>query len=134
MILQLLMSVGQRERPASSGCAIGDSTVAANYPPGIGILSVASYTLDLMPAGSAINDISFPGDTINQQLTAWSALPAPTKAAFDWVICEIGLNDVDPAVSLATTVSHYQTMVNTIRADNATCKIIAATMTPCKGR
>ncbi len=111
----------------SSGIAIGDSTVAT-YAGGT---EVANYVLSGADhfRTHGITTIAVPGHTIAQQKTVWQSTTGRDKA--DWVIIQVGLNDMDPSVSTtAGKIAEYQDLVDTVRSDNATCKIIVATMTP----
>lgn len=113
-----------------SGIIIGDSTIAAYS----GTTEVAAYvhnSADMLRSDGIVS-IAVPGHTIAQQKAQWQA--TTNRQYVDWVIIEIGLNDTNPAVSAATTVAALQDLVNTVRADNSTCKILIATMTPAWNR
>ena len=107
-------------------CVMGNSTITAwgAYN------SVASY---LSYKGTLI-DISGLGDKINTQKTKWDALDTNEKLSLEYVFLQIGLNDLDPSESASTTLSRYQTLVNTINADAPFAKLILGTMIPCKQR
>lgn len=123
----------RRNQVVSHGCVIGDSTVA-DYP-AISQNSVASYLL--LPTGSqgasTVTSLAVAGHTIAQQKAEWVA--DANKATYDWILVEVGLNDVQPDVPTATTLAAYQDLIDTINAgkkENAV--VIAAAMTPCKAR
>jgi lysophospholipase L1-like esterase len=79
------------------------------------------------------NNIAVSGHYISQQLAAWNALTTAQKQSYDYVLLQIGLNDC-VANDSTTTATAYQNLVNQINTDKkATCKIIAATLTPAKG-
>lgn len=112
---------------AASGILLGDSTVVAYS----GTNAVASY----MFSGAdffrtyGIKDLSHAGDDIAAQKAAWSALT--TRHLAQWVIIEVGLNDMDPSDgTTASKIAEYQDLVDTIRADNADIDIILNTMGP----
>jgi hypothetical protein len=113
--------------PSSHGAAIGDSTVA--YYSAV-MLPVANYLLtDAEKCRYAVAPIAVQGHTIAQQKTDWTAYPQ--KLVLKWVVIQIGLNDMDPAVATATTIAALQDLVDTVRSGvSSTCKIIICTMTP----
>lgn len=79
--------------------------------------------------------VATPGHTIAQQKTAWQALTAPARAAFNVVFIQVGLNDVNFSELAPPAVARLQDLVTTVRADvSASCKIYIATMTPAKAR
>jgi len=115
----------------TKGLLLGDSTVASYA----GQNAVASYFLTAGDTrnGGTLTDRSVAGETIAQQSARWTA--DANKATYDWVVIQVGLNDLNPAESAATALGRYQTMVNTINSDKKTgAQIIAVTMTPCKER
>lgn len=115
----------------SKGLISGDSTIASY----LGQSAVASYLV--LPAdlslGNSITDISVPGHTIAQQKSAWLALS--DKNTYDYVIVQIGLNDVGFTESNATVIARLQDYINSINSNKkASCKVIIGTMTPAKQR
>jgi len=110
----------------ASGIVIGDSTVAT-FAGGTEIANFVHQGADYFRS-HGINSIAVPGHTIAQQKTVWQSTAGRSYA--DWVVVQIGLNDCDPSIATATTIAAYQDLIATIRADNSTCKIIVATMTP----
>jgi hypothetical protein len=110
-----------------SGIMLGDSTTAA-YPATVPVASLVYAEADRVK-GSPIESLADGGDTIAQQKTLWQANNQRKSVA--WVSIQLGLNNMNPASSsTAATIAEYQDLVDTIRADNATCKIIGLTMTP----
>jgi len=117
---------------SSKGLLIGDSTIAA-YAGGSGIETFLLEPADVFQ-GSTILNQAVPGNTINQQLTIYNA--DANKATYDWIIVQIGLNDILPtSETAATVIARYQNLVNTIYSTKkSTAKIIVSAMLPCKQR
>lgn len=113
------------------GLVVGDSTVATyNSNPGIHLLVLSKAETN---AGFVLDSIAVPGDTIADQKTDWVAYA--DKLLLDYVIVEVGLNDLNPAVATATTIAAYQDLIDTIRAGvSSSCLIMLQTMTPCYER
>lgn len=111
----------------ATGAAIGDSTVAA-YAGGTAIASLL-FSANEVSAGYSCVNLAVPGDTIDAQKTAWNNYA--DQSAVDWVMIQVGLNDVSPTEPIATTMARYQALVDQVRADiGASKKIYLATMTP----
>jgi len=111
----------------AEGLTLGDSTVAAY----LGYTEIADlvYTPAEALTRRGIDTVAYPGDTIAQQKTKFLAYRYSTNLS--WVIVQIGLNDMSPAVATATTIAAYQDLINTIRAAvPSTCKVIGSTMVP----
>jgi len=108
--------------PVSSSLAIGlvgDSIM-------VGIVPFWNYT-----AFTKIN-IANIGDEISLQEAAWNALTTIQQQSFDYVLIQLGLNDLGNSVSGFT--SDYQSLVTQIETDTkAGCKIVAGNMTPVDG-
>lgn len=110
------------------GLILGDSTIAA-YDGGAAIADLLFDSQEYQRTG--VVSIAYPGDTIAQQKTAWESCPFKKRLLAKWVFVQIGLNDMDPSVPVATTINAMQDLVNTIRADISTnCKLLIGTMTP----
>jgi hypothetical protein len=77
----------------TKGICIGNSTVAA-YLGGAAVASLL-FTAEETARGYSCYSLAVPGHTINQQLNAWKAYRDKDQA--DWIIIEIGLNDLKPA-------------------------------------
>jgi hypothetical protein len=75
---------------------------------------------------------AFAGASIEQQHEAWNALSSSQKQSFDFILLEVGINNL---YSGATNfISAYQNFVNSVNAGKKPgCIIIAATLTPSKG-
>lgn len=118
---------------ATTGCIIGNSTVASYL--GQKRIDEFMFTSQEAATGFAATNIAVPGHTIAQQRAAWEAQSTATKKAYQWIIVEIGLNDLNPAESAATAMARYQTLIDTLYSQKSpNCKIILATMTPLKQR
>lgn len=117
---------------ASKGLLIGDSTIAAY----LGTNGIDYYLLENsdIQLGSTILNQAVPGHTINQQLAVYNA--DANKATYDWIIVQVGLNDMVTFGESATTViARYQNLINTIfSTKKASAKIIVSAMLPCKQR
>lgn len=115
----------------SKGLIIGDSTIASYLDQN----SVASYIItnkDVL-SGNSITDISVPGHTIAQQKAAFLALS--DKNTYDYIIVEIGLNDVGYTESNDAVIARLQDFINTINLNKKVgCKIIIGAMIPAKQR
>ena len=115
----------------TKGICIGNSTVA-KYLGGAGVASLL-FTPEETAQGYSVLSLAVPGHTIYQQLALWKACTETAEA--DWIIVEIGLNDLRPADPLDSALNRYQKMIDTI---NLTKKpgavVILATMTPARQR
>ena len=128
-ILLLLMANGFAN--AEKGCVIGNSTVAAYA----GQKSIAYYLLTApdIAQGVTVDSLAYPGHTIVQQQTLF--LASANKSNYDWIVVEIGLNDLKPSESAATALGQYQALVDSINVyKKAGAKLILSTMIPCKAR
>lgn len=109
-----------------AGVMVGDSTTAAYLANEVGQYVYADAHRF---KGCPIQTIAVAGDTIAQQKSAWQSCVQRASAA--WVSVQVGLNDCNPSDSTtAAKIASYQDLIDTIRADNPTCKIIGMTMTP----
>ncbi len=110
---------------ALSICFLGDSTMATYN-------GYAQYTLFNMYTQFSTYNIATVGDEILLQKAKWEAITAEQKLLFDYVLVQIGLNDI--AASTAQFILDYQALIDQIKADiKASCKIVVSTMTPCFG-
>jgi hypothetical protein len=115
----------------SFGCVIGNSTVASY----LGQNSIASYLISSseLKIGTHVTDLSFPGSTIAAQKSLWES--DANKLNYDWILCEIGLNDLAPSEEPETALGRYQDLINTINSQKkSSAIIIISCMTPCKQR
>ncbi len=104
----------------------GDSTIGAY----MGQNAVASYST----CSGTKSDISNPGDTIAQQVTKFNALSTSIKTNANYVLVQIGLNDLNPAVTLQSTITELQNYINLIKTNCPSAKIIIGQLLPCKQR
>lgn len=115
----------------SRGLISGDSTIASYS----GQLAIVDYLLlpsDIAEGNSLVN-IAVPGNTITQQKDAWLALS--DKTSYDYVIVQIGLNDVGFTETDAAVIARLQDYIDTINLGKKTdCKIIIGSMNPAKQR
>lgn len=115
----------------SKGLLIGDSTIA-EY---LGQNGVDVYLLKDgdMFAGATILNQAAPGDTIAQQKSIY--LNDADKSEYDYVIIQVGLNDLDPLENASVAIARYQDLVNTINDNKKdSCIIIVSSMLECKSR
>ncbi|HLO59071.1 MAG TPA: LamG-like jellyroll fold domain-containing protein [Lentimicrobium sp.] len=121
-----------------TGCNSGDSKgIAVRYTSGTNICFVGNSIMvpvynKFVSDGEQydMTNLAFSGHTATQQLSAWNALSPVTKQSFDYVLVEVGVNDVAIGENY---LSNYQALITQINTDvKASCKIIAATMTPCR--
>lgn len=129
VILTLLFALNGRAQ--TYGCMIGNSTIAAGY----GAQAVAYYMLSHTDSvrGCTINSIAQGSRTILDQRATFLALT--DKDLYDWVTIEIGLNDMNPATTtIAQDIANLQSLVDTIRYWNPTCKIVLCTLSPARAR
>lgn len=109
-----------------AGVMVGDSTTAAYIANEVGQYVYADANRF---KGCPIQTIAVAGHTIAQQKSAWQSCVQRASAA--WVSVQVGLNDCNPADSTTSAkIAAYQDLIDTIRADNPSCKIIGLTMTP----
>lgn len=129
-ILTLLLKKKSIQQP-TIGCCIGDSTVA-EFAGGTAIASLLFNQTEITNGYSCTN-LAVAGHTIDQQLTVWNAFT--NKVDMDWIVVQIGLNDLNPADSLSAALGRYQNLINTINSTKKVdAKVILATMIPCKER
>lgn len=71
------------------------------------------------------------GDTIQGQQTAWTAIA--DKGAVAAVVIHAGVNNLSASETSTTVLSRLQTLIDTIKADKPTAKIVVCKILPCKG-
>jgi len=76
-----------------------------------------------------MQSIAVGGETINQQLTRWNALPNRTN--LDYVVIQVGLNDLIYTATLSDITTRYQNLINAI---TPYCDVYVSCMLPCKQR
>ena len=116
---------------SSKGLIIGDSTIGAG---GTGLLGIDSYLLE--PAdvanGSTVFNQAAWVDSINTQLSKY--LADSNKNIYDWVIVQLGLNDINLTDNISVAIGKYQNLINQINSNKKTdCLVIVNTMTPARG-
>lgn len=115
----------------TKGKTLGDSIVAAYE----GQNSIPSYlfTAADIVKGYSVIDQSVPANTIQQQMDIYE--DDPNKLTYDWVIIQVGVNNLADANEIEDIIFAYQQLVDYIRATGKpSIKIIVSTMTPCKER
>lgn len=131
---RLITRVSAARDYVTEGIWLGDSTTAS-YPLLDGVAVPAYLYQDAEQAADRVRCIGVPGETITQQKARWQALSSTVRSSASWVALQPGLNDLaTSATTSATIISRLQDLVTTIRADNATCKIVIGQMTPAKQR
>ncbi|MEN3976603.1 tail fiber domain-containing protein [Emcibacter sp. SYSU 3D8] len=116
---------------SSKGVVLGDSTIASY----LGQNEVGYYLLTSSDGliGTTVTTLAQPGHTIDQQKALWTA--DSNKATYDWIIVQVGLNDLLYSESAATALARYQSLIDTINAEKkASAVVVVATMTPLKQR
>ena len=109
---------------------IGDSTIAS-FSCRSTSLAQNMFTSSEISDGWNATSIAAPGNTINQQLTAWNNHSLKTK--YDYIIIQIGLNDMNTNIS--TTLSNYQNLINQVNLTKKQSAIVfISCMLPCKQR
>lgn len=115
----------------TQGKTLGDSIVA-NY---LGQNSIPYYLFSAsdIARGYSVVDQSVPANTIQQQMDIYEA--DPNKLTYDWVIVQVGVNNLADANEIEDIIFAYQQLIDYIRATGKpSIKIIVSTMTPCKER
>ena len=108
---------------------IGDSTIA-----GTGVGTKISALMSLA-SGYTLTDISQGGDTIQGQTSKYNNLSSSVKAAINYAVIQIGLNDVYPAsATLSDLKTKYQTLINAIKTNSPNAYIVISCMLPCRAR
>lgn len=113
------------------GKTIGDSIVA-QY---LGQNSIPYYLFSAadLANGYSVVDQSQPGNTIQQQWEIYN--DDPNKLLYDWVIVQVGVNNLANGNLIADIIDAYQYLIDFIRSTGKpSIKIILSTMTPCKER
>jgi len=91
------------------------------------------FTPEEVAQGYSVRSLAVPGHTIYQQLALWKE--CTDKGQADWIIVEIGLNDLRPADPLDSALYRYQKLIDTINLTKRPGAIvILATMTPDRQR
>lgn len=122
----------------AEGAILGDSIMAENnVPVGTGPQQAAVgaliYTESEAQARAGIYSISHAGDTVANQKTAWLASPMHTRGTIlQWIIIQVGINDILAGTSSSTVITSLQDLVTTIAADAPQATIFMGQMTPCK--
>lgn len=115
----------------STGLIMGDSTIAAYL--GQSGIDAFLYTGADAVSGSAIYNQAVPGQNAQQQKAVWVA--DTNKTRYDWIIIQIGLNDINPAVTSASIIASIQDLVDTIiQGKKPSAIIIMSAMLLCKAR
>jgi lysophospholipase L1-like esterase len=113
------------------GAIFGNSTVASYF--GQNNISVYLRSECDVLRNTPIDTFAVPGHSINQQKAIWDAIP--DKTIYDWIVVEIGLNDMQPAEAASVAIARLQAFINDINASKKTGALVfVATMTPAKQR
>ena len=108
---------------------VGDSTISGtNCPARIGIRFLP------VQSGYTLSDISKGGDTIQGQTNLYNALSAEIKAGLNYAFIQIGLNDVNRAMTAETFKGKVQSLINSIKTNAPNCMVVLACMLPCRTR
>ncbi len=114
------------------GAVIGDSTIASyTTASGVPVASLLRPAID--SRNSAIKSLAIGGATTAQQNTSWNSFAE--KANLQWIVIQIGLNDIDPGEAAAPAITRIQDLVDDVNAlKPAGAKVYIATMIPCYQR
>lgn len=120
-----------RSLDACEGVLLGDSIVSTySADP-----SAATYIYTSSEARNrdGIVSYAYPGQTINQQTTAWQGSAQRGAVGVAWVWIHAGINDLNTGGdSAATATSDLQALINDINTQNPSAKVIVAPVFPCK--
>ena len=105
---------------------IGDSTIA-----GVNCSHKISYYLT-MGTGYTLTDISVGGDTFAGQLNRYNSLSEIVKSSLNYVIIQLGLNDV--ANDIATCKTNLSLLIDTVKENSPNSRIVLSCMLPCASR
>lgn len=111
---------------------LGDSIVGAlsNYA----LTPSYIYTASEARTRAGIVDIAVPGNKVNDQIANWNAssYSGSNGDGLKVAIVMVGINDIAAGTSAATIEGYLQTLVNTLKADHPSMKVILCTLTPAK--
>lgn len=110
--------------PPSYAVAIGDSTIAAY----LGAQPVTNF----LTTSRTVRNIAVPGHAIADQKAAWLATAERSRA--QWVVIQVGLNDVLQGSTTASLTAQLQDLVNTVRADAPGAAVLVSQLSPMRGR
>ena len=124
-LAKLPARLGQELPAAGTAWILGDSSIAsyAGLPPVLGLLD----------GDRAMQDLAAPGQTIAQQMAAWTSANV-TQALDGFVLIQLGLNDLDPSETANSAIGRLQMLVDTVRADIGSAPVLIAQMTPARQR
>lgn len=105
-------------------CLIGDSTMG----------SISLYLHAMSKA--VITDLAIAGGFTAGQVDQWNLLTTEQKQSFDYVLIQIGLNDVSVGLGnkpASEMIPEIQALFNLVNSQiSANCKVISSTMTPAR--
>lgn len=111
---------------------LGDSRIA-----GVGALPEGYEGIDELMKFQCNHEIvkfATPSTNIQYMRDVWAALTTEEQQSFDYLVMEVGYNDISPSQSLSTVMGKIQALVNDIYATKkSTCKIIVNHITPLLG-
>lgn len=114
--------------PSFQAAFLGDSTVAS-YDTVSGVPTASLLRSAANSRSIAYKSLAIGGATAAQQEAQWGSFAE--KADLKFILIEVGLNDIDPAVATATSIAAIQSLVNAVNASKPTgAKVYIATMTP----
>lgn len=110
------------------GIVLGDSVTAGwekGPPVGVAFPSVAQRS-----AGYLSFALSEPAATVADQLGAWQVSSYRGRSSLQWVIVQLGLNDIHNGQTAAQIVTSLQTLVDDIASSTPNARILIGQMTP----
>jgi lysophospholipase L1-like esterase len=102
---------------------IGDSLMLSLYNKARGVLEAG---------GRTITNLSVAGHTVADQVMAWQASAVRGDKTYACAVIQVGINDIRKGVKLADTLASFATLINDLRAQNPTTKIILGLLLPAR--
>jgi hypothetical protein len=118
---------------------VGDSTSASWVENGIGdgcVMTLAHklYTVIQRATRPGIGTIAVQGATAEDQLTSWLASAWRHQTGIKAFLVQVGINNLGLyGQDAPTAAGHIQSLVNQLRADQPSAKIVIAEMIPIRG-
>lgn len=96
-------------------------------------LALTTNATGILTAGErVVTTIAFSGHTTADQLAAWLACAQRGDATQTIALIQVGVNDVQTGVALATMRSNLNALISDMRTQNPTMKIILGKMLPAR--
>lgn len=102
---------------------VGDSIVASMFLNGASILAAGERTVE---------SIAVSGNTVGDQLAAWTASSQFGNPSVTVAFLQVGINDIRTGLAPATTLTNMASLINSMRTNNPTMKIVLGLMLPAR--